>query len=107
MIEWISNRVTRIEYAFMEFPKLKWLSLFYFMIFCLSIVLYQPLLLALYNLNFLGQYVLQDLISKNVHWLIWGQLVVPIIIAFFSYTDVSEKHDEMHMKKYGNYPKWI
>lgn len=107
MIEWLNNRATRIECAFNEFPKLKWRSLFYFVIVCLSIVLYQPLLLTLYNLNFLGQYVFQDQIAKNAYWLLWGQLVVPLLIAFFSYADVSSKHDELHMRKYGKYPKWI
>ncbi|ENX16156.1 hypothetical protein F895_01747 [Acinetobacter sp. CIP 64.2] len=106
MIEWVKGRLGRMKYAFIEFPELKWLSIFNFFIFLMSIVLYQPLMVFLYKLNLMGGYLFQDLIQQNVKLVIWGQFIVPLSFAIWGYFDVVSSYESKHLKKYKQLPKW-
>lgn len=107
MPEWLDFRLTKIECAFKEFPKLKYLSLFYSALVILSAIFYMPLLKLAYSFNYFGSYPLQSFISENISWLFWGKFVVPVVLALLFYFDVSGRHDEMYLKKYRQLPKWV
>ncbi|MFW1954325.1 hypothetical protein ACNPQK_15030 [Acinetobacter guillouiae] len=107
MFEWMNSKATKVDYVFKEFPKLKYLSIFYVLLICLSILLFQPLLLWLFSLNFFGSHLFQNLISENISWIIWGQLVVPIVISFICYIDIVSTYEKKCIKKYGRIPIWV
>ena len=107
MPEWLDFRLTKIECAFKEFPKLKYLSLFYSALVILSAIFYMPILKSAHSFNYFGNYPLQRFISENLSWLFWGKFVVPVVLALLFYFDVSGRHDEMYLKKYRQLPKWV
>ncbi|MEG0343516.1 MAG: hypothetical protein RR633_15145 [Acinetobacter sp.] len=107
MFDWLEKVFLKVDLAFKEFPKLKYLSLFYVVLVILSVIFYVPILKYAYGLNYFGNYPLQKFIAENVSWLIWGKLLVPFVLALFFYWDVSDQHDEKYLKKYGQLPKWI
>lgn len=107
MPDWLDFRLTKIDCAFREFPKLKYLSLLYSALVILSAIFYMPILKSAHSFNYFGNYPLQGFISENVSWLFWGQFVVPVVLALFLYSDVSGRHDEMYLKKYRQLPKWV
>ncbi|WP_286713009.1 hypothetical protein [Acinetobacter sp. UBA2581] len=107
MPEWLDFRLTKIDYAFREFPKLKYLSLLYAALIIFSAIFYIPILKLAHSFNYFGSYPLQGFISENISWLFLGQFVVPVVLVLFSYFDVSGRHDEMYLKKYRQLPKWV
>lgn len=107
MPEWLKFRLTKIDCAFREFPKLKYLSLFYLVLVILATIFYMPILKLAYGFNYFGSYPLQNLIAENISWLFWGQLIVPVVLVLFFYFDVSGRHDEKYLKKHGQLPKWF
>lgn len=107
MVEWLEGRLARIAYAYSEFPELKWLSIFNFFIFLMSIVLYQPLMVFLYKFNLMGGYLFQDLIQQNSKLVIWGQAIVPLAFAIWGYFDVVSSYERKHIKRYKQLPKWV
>lgn len=106
MGEWIENRLGRIEYAFSEFPILKWRSLFFTVLLFLSVILYQPLIVFLYKFNIMGMQVFQKLIENNIDWLIWGNVILPLAVGLWGYFDVVSLYEEKHLKRYKCLPKW-
>ena len=107
MPEWLDFRLTKIDCAYREFPKLKYLSLLYSALVILSAIFYIPVLKLAHSFNYFGNYPLQNFISENISWLFWGQLVIPVVLAVFFYWDVSSRHDEKYLKKHGQLPKWV
>ncbi|MDF2417289.1 hypothetical protein GWP85_07120 [Acinetobacter beijerinckii] len=107
MIDWFEKRLLKISYAFSEFPKLKWLSIFYFSLIIIVISMYQPFIIGLYKFNIMGMYVFQETIKENVIFLIWGQFILPLILTIICYLDVVSEYEEKHIKRYGQLPKWI
>lgn len=107
MLEWLESRLIKIEYAFGEFPKLKWLSIFYVTLVFLALLIYQPLIIGLYKFNIMGMYVFQEIIKDNVDWVIWGQVIVPLVIAFICYLDVISLYEDKYIRRYGQLPKWV
>jgi|SRR5690606_29286277 len=107
MPEWLDFRLTKIDCAFSEFPKLKYLSLLYAALLILSAIFYIPILKLAHSFNYFGNYPFQNLIAENISWLFWGQFVVPLVLAIYFYFDVSGRHDEMYLKKYRQLPKWV
>ncbi|WP_374527786.1 hypothetical protein [Acinetobacter sp.] len=107
MKEWISKSYTKVDCAFSEFPKLKYLSLFYVVLVVLAAFLFEPILVWAYGFSYFGSYPLQNFIAENAHWLLWGKLVVPVVLAILFYCDVSDRHDEKYLKKYKQLPKWV
>lgn len=107
MFEWIEKIYLKIDVAFTEFPKLKYISMFFAVLVILSAIFYFPILKLAHGFNYFGHYPLQKFIAENAGWLVWGQFFVPCMLAFFFYLYVSDLHDEKHIKKYGHLPKWI
>lgn len=107
MPEWLDFKMTKIDCAFREFPKLKYLSLLYAALVILLAIFYMPILKLAHSFNYFGSYPLQNLIAENIGWLFWGQLVLPVVLAVFFYWDVSGRHDEIYLKKYRQLPKWV
>ncbi|MWC17523.1 hypothetical protein GQO11_02335 [Acinetobacter johnsonii] len=107
MPDWLDFRLTKIDCAFKEFPKLKYLSLLYSALVILSAIFYMPILKSAHSFNYFGNYPLQSFISENISWLFWGKFVVPVVLALLFYFDVSGRHDEMYLKKYRQLPKWV
>ncbi|WP_338562559.1 hypothetical protein [Acinetobacter sp. KS-LM10] len=106
MPEWLEFRLTKVNYAFREFPKLKYLSLFYLGLVILVAILYMPILELAHGFNFFGNYLFQSFIAENVSWFVWGRFIVPLSLALFFYLDVSNRHDEKYLRKYRQLPKW-
>lgn len=106
MPEWLEFRLTKVDCAFREFPKLKYLSLLYLVLVVMVAILYMPILKLAHGFNFFGNYPLQSFIAENVSWLVWGRFIVPLFLALFFYLDVSNRHDEKHLRKYRQLPKW-
>lgn len=107
MPEWLEKRLMKIEYAFRDFPKLKWLSIFYFSLIIIVISMYQPFIIGLYKLNIMGMYVFQETLKENVNFLIWGQFILPLILTIICYLDVVSEYEKRHIKRYGHLPKWV
>lgn len=107
MPEWIEKRIMKIEYAFREFPKLKWLSIFYIFLMLAVVLVYQPLLVGLYKFNIMGMHIFQDFIQENLDLLLWGNFIIPIVIAIWGYSDVVSLYEEKYVKRYGQLPKWV
>ncbi|AYA02101.1 hypothetical protein BEN74_03935 [Acinetobacter sp. WCHAc010034] len=107
MFDWLERTHIKVDLAFKEFPKLKYLSLLYVALVILAASFYLPLLKYGYGFNLLGNFPFQNFIAENLGWLVWGQFVVPVVLAIFFYWDISELHDEKYLKKYGQLPKWI
>lgn len=107
MFEWIDKKFIRMDVAFKEFPKLKYWSLFYAVLVILAAIFYMPILKLAHSFNYFGNYPLQNLIAENISWLFWGQFIVPVVLALFFYWDVSDRHDNMYLKKYRQLPKWV
>lgn len=105
MIDWFEKKLLKISYAFSEFPKLKWLSIFYVALVFLVLLIYQPLIIGLYKFNIMGMYVFQEIIKDNVNWVIWGQIIVPLVIAFICYLYVISLYEEKYIRRYGQLPK--
>lgn len=107
MKEWVSRSSAKVNCAFSEFPKLKYLSLFYGVFVLLAAFFFEPILVWAHGLNFYGNYPLQNFIAENIDWLLWGKLVVPVVLAICFYCDVSDRHDERYLQKYKQLPKWV
>lgn len=107
MPEWLEKRLMKIEYAFREFPKLKWLSIFYMVLIFAAVLVYQPLVIGLYKFNIMGMHVFQEFIQNNLNLLLWGHLIVPLAIAVWGYFDVVSLYEEKYVKRYGQLPKWV
>lgn len=107
MPEWLEKRLMKIEYAFREFPKLKWLSIFYMVLIFAAVLVYQPLLIGLYKFNIMGMHVFQEFIQNNLNLLLWGHLIVPLAIAVWGCFDVVSLYEEKYVKRYGQLPKWV
>lgn len=107
MINWIEGRLGRAHYAFSEFPILKWRAVFFIFLILLATVVYQPLIAFLYKFNMIGMHVFQVFIQQNVKLLIWGQIVIPLVIAIWGYLDVVSLYEQKHLKRYKCLPKWI
>lgn len=107
MPEWLEKRLMKIEYAFREFPKLKWLSIFYMVLIFAAVLVYQPLLIGLYKFNIMGMHVFQEIIQNNLNLLLWGHLIVPLCIAVWGYFDVVSLYEEKYVKQYGQLPEWV
>lgn len=107
MKERIGRIFTKVDCAFSEFPKLKYLSLFYVLLTVFVAISYEPILAWAYEFNHLGRFPLQNFIGENAHWLLWGEFVAPVVLAIIFYCDVSDRHDEKYLKKYRQLPKWI
>ena len=107
MPEWLEKRLMKIEYAFREFPKLKWLSIFYMVLIFAAVLVYQPLLIGLYKFNIMGMHVFQEFIQNNLNLFLWGHLIVPLSIAVWGYFDVVSLYEEKYVKRYGQLPKWV
>lgn len=104
MFEWLEKRAIKVEYAFSEIPKLKWLFLFYMFMVFLAIKVYQPLIVALYKFNIMG---VQEIIQQNVNWVMWGQAIFPMMVAIWGYVDMVSFYEEKHIKKHGQLPHWV
>lgn len=107
MPEWLEKRLMKIEYAFREFPKLRWLTIFYMVLIFAAVLVYQPLLIGLYKFNIMGMHVFQEIIQNNLNLLLWGHLIVPLSIAVWGYFDVVSLYEEKYVKRYGQLPKWV
>ncbi|RPE30866.1 hypothetical protein EC846_1567 [Acinetobacter sp. BIGb0102] len=107
MFDWFEGRLGRVAYAFSEFPVLKWRSIFFVFLIVMAAILYQPFVVLLYKFNIMGMYVFQEIIQQNVKLIIWGQGIVPIVIAVWGYFDVVSLYEEKHLKKYKCLPKWV
>lgn len=107
MPQWLEKRLMKIEYAFREFPKLKWLSIFYMVLIFAAVLVYQPLLIGLYKFNIMGMHVFQEFIQNNLNLFLWGHLIVPLSIAVWGYFDVVSLYEEKYVKRYGQLPKWV
>lgn len=107
MFNWLEFRFNKIDYVFKEFPRLKYLSLFYLVLVILSAIFYMPILKFAHSFNYFGNYPFQNFIAENTSWFVLGQYVAPLVLALFFYWDVSGDHDEKYLKKYGQLPKWV
>lgn len=107
MREWIEGRLVRIEYAFTEFPVLKWRSIFFVFLVLMGIFLYQPLIIFFYKFNIMGAYIFQDTLQDNLKLVIWGQAIVPLLIAIWGYLDVSSLYEQKYLKRYKCLPNWV
>lgn len=100
MIEWFESRLGRLGYSFSEFPVLKWWSSFFAFLILLAISLYQPLMVFLYKFNIMGVYVFQEPIKQNVKLVLWGQAIVPLVIALWGYLNISSLYEKKYLKRY-------
>ncbi len=54
MPEWLDFRLTKIDCAYREFPKLKYLSLLYAALVILLVIFYIPVLKLAHSFNYFG-----------------------------------------------------
>lgn len=97
---WIKDRLWRLGDAFEEFPRVLWLSIFYFVIAMVVMLGFFPVLHSIAAFNLMGTTPFYSLIGENYNFLRWGFLVLPALILLWGWADAEDLYLRLKERKY-------
>jgi len=99
-MEWIKDKGERLLGVFVEFPRVFWLSLIYFVVAMIVMFGFRSTLHSIAYLNFMGTTPFYNLIAENYHILKWGFLMLPALILLWGWADVEDLYLRLKQRKY-------